>query len=456
MKPKSRSEAFEEYCIGLGIDLFPDHLAYFKRLVPKLTEEELGNFFVSGMEEESLFLLGKGYGEKYQVEIPASIEERLLELQPLPVRVTVDEAMKEKIIPIPWEYWKNREYLFPHSFTRREVIVQDIKKTGEKVVIIKRKVGSKIITYKTFISEGVSEKDQPKFGKMTDNLYKALVWSQKTQHHKSGFPAWTYVKLTDLLKLCDYTADEAKGKTFALAKNSLQTLSSTIYEIKDEKTGKVLEKENIINYKSSLKGQGFSYILNKDHLRLLTALSMGERGIKYVGYDTRLQLEGRKMGRQKKKIFEYLQELKGLPRRYPVSIKKIMVQVAGYKLKDVKEMQTQGRLSGILSPILEEAKERGFIAGYEYKSNGSKDLLDWKVQFTMQRKRRSHPVDLDLVEEIVTMLSEPLFEDDEKIKNRKRYVTSSMKKYGVQDIKNAFANSNSPEEFWKAVKALNN
>jgi len=457
MKDPDRFNNFKNYVFALKIDLSNEESSFFETLLSKLSEDEFGNFLVSGMDEETLFLLGKEHGEKYGIEIPESIENKIIEEQrSRSVPVTTDEALREEIIPIPWEYWKNLEYLFPHNFTRREVILQDIKKTKEKVLIIRRKAGSKIITYRTFIPEGVGDTDLPKFGELTDNLYKALIWAQKTQHHKSGFITWANVRLTDLLKLCGYHEEEAKGRTYFLAKRSLQTLAYTIYEIKDEKTGKILEIENIVSYKSKLKGQGFYYILNKDHLKLLTALSMGERGIKYLGYDTRLQLESRKIDKHKRKIFEYLLELKGYSRRYPVTIKKLLVKAAGYTLKEVKEMVAKGKLTDSISTVLREAVRMGYISDYEIVDHSKEDPLLWKIKFTAARRKRSHPVDHNLVEELIRWMTQPLFEDDTQIDRKRRYVINVIKKYGADPVREAFEQAKEgnrgPEMFWEIIK----
>jgi hypothetical protein len=378
------------------------------------------------------------------------------------VVVKAVDAMREDIAPIPWDFWKRRRILFPVKSSRKSDLGWVTLPTGERVVSTTADLGNKTVTHRGFIPAGISEKDLPKFGELTEKIYRASIFFQKAQVRQTNSVTWPHVTKADLLRVLGYKEEQTTrgGKILNLIDQAYMTLAYFTFEIKDKKTGIVEEVDHILSWRRDTEGHGFYFKLNDAHTGLILSLARGEKhGLAYAGIPIWLLRDD--MTDAKRGIFEELISLGGLTRPYPVFIKTILLKWAGLKAPVVKNMNSGAELSEYLLPILTEAQDKGLIKGYEYDLKSTRDgnPLNWKILFSFNYKKKHFAVDPDLLAAIMERWGQPtLFddrEDNEKMTEKRRsQFTAVMKKHGPGKISRLFEETKTEGEaaFWRYLK----
>lgn len=379
------------------------------------------------------------------------------------VHVKAAAAEAEEIAPVPYDYWKRLPMLFPKKSSRKAVMSWATLPSGELVVSTTADYGGKTVTYRGFIPSGVSEKDLPKFGELTNRIYKASIFFQKAQVQKTNNVAWPHVTKAELLKFLKYSDKEISrgGKIFKLIDQAYMTLAFFTFEIKDKRTGQVEEVDHILSWRRDMEGRGFYFKLNDDHTRLIMGLAQGRADAgRYVGLPLWLLREP--MPDARRGIFEALVSLGGLVRPYPVLIKTILREWAGMKEADVKKLSEEAKIAPFLSPVLEDAKGRGLIRSWEYERQSTKnrDALSWKIQFYFSAKQKTHAADPDLLAAMLELWGQAdLFTDPaeaEKRRKKKRDIfAATIKKHGAAAVRRIFEETKDAEDgenaFWRAL-----
>jgi len=378
------------------------------------------------------------------------------------VVVKAVDAMREDIAPVPWDYWKRRRFLFPVKSSRKADLGWVALPSGERVVSTTADFGNKTVTHRGFIPAGISEKDLPKFGELTERIYRASIFFQKAQVRQTNSVTWPHVTKADLLRVLGYNEDQTTrgGKILGLIDQAYMTLAYFTFEIKDKKTGRVEEVDHMLSWRRDTEGHGFYFKLNDAHTRLILSLARGEKlGLAYAGYPIWLLHED--MPDTKRGIFEELISLGGLRRPYPVFLKTILVKWAGLKESAVKNMSSGATISEYLIPIFNEAKDKGLIKDYSYElaSTRNPNPLNWKILFSFYYKRRQYPVDPDLLAAILEAWAQPMLFDKkistEKTTERRRaQLTAIIKKHGPGNISRVFEETKGQGEaaFWRCLK----
>jgi len=268
-------------------------------------------------------------------------------------------------IPIPWEYWEKRELLFPKKRkSRKELEIHQIKTTEETLIVQKQKIGNKSIAYRCFVPGLIPTEDLPRFGEMYKKLYLAMVYFQFALYRKTGKAYCPHITYPMLLEMAGYNTENKEH--INRAKKCVASLAMTVYSIKDEKSGRYEEVSNLISRKT-LEGQkGFSYKVNENHTELMKQIYNGNK-VRYLNYSPEI-LKG-KHEKKKLKALEYIMELQRLKKHYPTSLRKILVEKAGFTKKEIKE---HGGAFPLMNNIAMEAER--------------KNLLDWKIQLRFPRK----------------------------------------------------------------------
>mgnify|MGYP007068780597 FL=1 len=195
------------------------------------------------------------------------------------VVVKAVDAMREDVAPVPWDYWKRRRILFPIKSSRKSSLGWVSLPSGERVISTTADFGNKTVTHRGFIPAGVSEKDLPKFGDLTEKIYRASIFFQKAQVRQTNSVTWPHVTKADLLRVLGYNEDQTTrgGKILSLIDQAYMTLAYFTFEIKDKKTGLVDEIDHILSWRRDTEGRGFYFKLNDAHTRLILSLARGER-----------------------------------------------------------------------------------------------------------------------------------------------------------------------------------
>jgi len=380
------------------------------------------------------------------------------------VSVSAAEVQTVEKAPIPADIWKRRRILFPAKSTpKKKTVWATIPETGEKYVSFTAEYGGKIITHRGIVPADVEEKDLPKFGELTDRIYKASVFFQKAQIQKTDSVAWPYVSKAELLRALKFSEDriENPGKLSKLIDSAFMTLAFFTYEIKDKKTGEVESVAHILDWRRDLAGRGFYFKLNDDHTGLILALMRGERpGRHYIGYPQALLAD---VPKERRGIFEELVSLAGLKRPHPVFIRTILTKWAGLSIAEAKKKSSAG-IDQFLVPIFKEAIERDLIAGYnvEKKSMSNPNRLECKIEFSMPRRKKHHDVDADLLAAMMETWGPEasLFEAGDELEKRRaakrRQFAATIGKHGPATIRRHFDQAKADPEgealFWRLVE----
>lgn len=389
--------------------------------------------------------------EEFKIEFPAR------------VGVTADEAKGEDILPIPWKYWKNRGILFPKKAgPKHKRAIQKIEATGEHAITTAIDAGTKIITHRGFIPADVKEADLPKFGELTEKIYRAAVAFQKNQVRKTNNVAWPHVGKAELLKYLNYSQEEIGrgGRLFDLVDHAFWTLAFFTFEIKDKKSGQVEEIDHILSWRRDQAGSGFYFRLNDDHTRLILHLARGEqlegRYASLPAWIVRADIEKRRQG-----IFEGLISMGGLVRPYPVLIKTILKEWAGMKETEIKKMAEDGKLSAFIPPVLTEAIDKGLLKAWEWEKKSTSvpirkgtDYLNWKIQFFFFNKLRQYAIDADLLAAMMEAWGNALILPAAQVEKKKKQISAVMKKYGPGQIGRLFDQTKAEGEkaFWRELE----
>ncbi|MCX6566910.1 MAG: hypothetical protein NTW38_10915 [Candidatus Aminicenantes bacterium] len=378
------------------------------------------------------------------------------------VVVKAVDAMREDVAPVPWDYWKRRRFLFPIKSSRKASLDWVALPSGERVVSTTADFGNKTVTHRGFIPAGVSEKDLPKFGELTEKIYRASIFFQKAQVRQTNSITWPHVTKADLLRVLGYNEDQTTrgGKILGLIDQAYMTLAYFTFEIKDKKSGLVEAVDHILSWRRDTEGHGFYFKLNDAHTRLILSLARGEKlGLAYAGIPIWLLHED--IPDAKRGIFEELISLGGLKRPYPVFIKTILVKWAGLKEAAVNNMYSGATLSEYLLPILDDAKDRGLIKDYAYDLKSTRDAnpLNWKILFSFYYKKRQYAVDPNLLAAMMELWGQPsLFDNkstaEKTTEKRRAQLTAVIKKHGPGTISRIFDETKNDSEaaFWRYLK----
>lgn len=378
------------------------------------------------------------------------------------VVVKAVDAMREDVAPVPWDYWKRRRILFPIKSSRKSSLGWVSLPSGERVISTTADFGNKTVTHRGFIPAGVSEKDLPKFGDLTEKIYRASIFFQKAQVRQTNSVTWPHVTKADLLRVLGYNEDQTTrgGKILSLIDQAYMTLAYFTFEIKDKKSGLVEAVDHILSWRRDTEGHGFYFKLNDAHTRLILSLARGEKlGQAYAGIPIWLLHED--IPNAKRGIFEELISLGGLKRPYPVFVKTILVKWAGLKEAVVNDMSSRAAISDYLTPILLEAKDRGLIKDYAYdlKTTRTDNPLNYKILFGFHYKKRQYAVDAGLLAAMIELWDQPLLFDNkstaEKTSEKRRaQLTAVIKKHGPGTISRIFDETKNDGEaaFWRYLK----
>ena len=378
------------------------------------------------------------------------------------VVVKAVDAMREDVAPVPWDYWKRRRILFPIKSSRKSSLGWVSLPSGERVISTTADFGNKTVTHRGFIPAGVSEKDLPKFGDLTEKIYRASIFFQKAQVRQTNSVTWPHVTKADLLRVLGYNEDQTTrgGKILSLIDQAYMTLAYFTFEIKDKKSGLVEAVDHILSWRRDTEGHGFYFKLNDAHTRLILSLARGEKlGQAYAGIPIWLLHED--IPNAKRGIFEELISLGGLKRPYPVFVKTILVKWAGLKEAVVNDMSSRAAISDYLTPILLEAKDRGLIKDYAYdlKTTSTDNPLNYKILFGFHYKKRQYAVDAGLLAAMIELWDQPLLFDNkstaEKTSEKRRaQLTAVIKKHGPGTISRIFDETKNDGEaaFWRYLK----
>ena len=378
------------------------------------------------------------------------------------VVVKAVDAMREDVAPVPWDYWKRRRILFPIKSSRKSSLGWVSLPSGERVISTTADFGNKTVTHRGFIPAGVSEKDLPKFGDLTEKIYRASIFFQKAQVRQTNSVTWPHVTKADLLRVLGYNEDQTTrgGKILSLIDQAYMTLAYFTFEIKDKKSGLVEAVDHILSWRRDKEGHGFYFKLNDAHTRLILSLARGEKlGQAYAGIPIWLLHED--IPNAKRGIFEELISLGGLKRPYPVFVKTILVKWAGLKEAVVNDMSSRAAISDYLTPILLEAKDRGLIKDYAYdlKTTRTDNPLNYKILFGFHYKKRQYAVDAGLLAAMIELWDQPLLFDNkstaEKTSEKRRaQLTAVIKKHGPGTISRIFDETKNDGEaaFWRYLK----
>lgn len=378
------------------------------------------------------------------------------------VVVKAVDAMREDVAPVPWDYWKRRRILFPIKSSRKSSLGWVSLPSGERVISTTADFGNKTVTHRGFIPAGVSEKDLPKFGDLTEKIYRASIFFQKAQVRQTNSVTWPHVTKADLLRVLGYNEDQTTrgGKILSLIDQAYMTLAYFAFEIKDKKSGLVEAVDHILSWRRDTEGHGFYFKLNDAHTRLILSLARGEKlGQAYAGIPIWLLHED--IPNAKRGIFEELISLGGLKRPYPVFVKTILVKWAGLKEAVVNDMSSRAAISDYLTPILLEAKDRGLIKDYAYdlKTTRTDNPLNYKILFGFHYKKRQYAVDAGLLAAMIELWDQPLLFDNkstaEKTSEKRRaQLTAVIKKHGPGTISRIFDETKNDGEaaFWRYLK----
>ena len=370
--------------------------------------------------------------------------------------------MREDVAPVPWDYWKRRRILFPIKSSRKSSLGWVSLPSGERVISTTADFGNKTVTHRGFIPAGVSEKDLPKFGDLTEKIYRASIFFQKAQVRQTNSVTWPHVTKADLLRVLGYNEDQTTrgGKILSLIDQAYMTLAYFTFEIKDKKSGLVEAVDHILSWRRDTEGHGFYFKLNDAHTRLILSLARGEKlGQAYAGIPIWLLHED--IPNAKRGIFEELISLGGLKRPYPVFVKTILVKWAGLKEAVVNDMSSRAAISDYLTPILLEAKDRGLIKDYAYdlKTTRTDNPLNYKILFGFHYKKRQYAVDAGLLAAMIELWDQPLLFDNkstaEKTSEKRRaQLTAVIKKHGPGTISRIFDETKNDGEaaFWRYLK----
>lgn len=378
------------------------------------------------------------------------------------VVVKAVDAMREDVAPVPWDYWKRRRILFPIKSSRKSSLGWVSLPSGERVISTTADFGNKTVTHRGFIPAGVSEKDLPKFGDLTEKIYRASIFFQKAQVRQTNSVTWPHVTKADLLRVLGYNEDQTTrgGKILSLIDQAYMTLAYFTFEIKDKKSGLVEAVDHILSWRRDTEGHGFYFKLNDAHTRLILSLARGEKlGQAYAGIPIWLLHED--IPNAKRGIFEELISLGGLKQPYPVFVKTILVKWAGLKEAVVNDMSSRAAISDYLTPILLEAKDRGLIKDYAYdlKTTRTDNPLNYKILFGFHYKKRQYAVDAGLLAAMIELWDQPLLFDNkstaEKTSEKRRaQLTAVIKKHGPGTISRIFDETKNDGEaaFWRYLK----
>lgn len=439
----------------------------FSEWVRKLTPAAALEVWDHAMRERLIELSAPGSrGQLSEKEADAlrRIKDYLenFEIKDRRVVIKAADALGEDVAPIPWGYWKRRGILFPKKSSPKTAMTWTTLENGERVVSTTADIGNKVVTHRGFIPAGVSEKDLPKLGNLTTDIYRASVFFQKAQIRQTNSVTWPHVTKGELLKFLGYDEKQRTrgGKILELIDQAYQTLAFFTFEIKDKKTGQIEEVDHILSWRRDMEGRGFYFKLNDDHTRLILALARGEKiEGHYAGLPLWLLREN--MTPAKRGIFEELISLAGLQRPYPVFIKTILTKWAGLSEAEAKRKNSALALTEFLIPILNEAQDKGLIKGYAYDPRSARinNHLEWKILFSFHYKKKHYAVDPGLFAAMMELWGQPTLFDDreeaEKRREKKReQFTAIIKKHGAGQIGRIFEATKAEGEgaFWQKVK----
>jgi len=136
---------------------------------------------------------------------------------------------------------------------------------------------------------------------------------------------------------------------------------------------------------------------------------------------------------------------------------------AGLSIAEAKKKSSAG-IDQFLVPIFKEAIERDLIAGYnvEKKSMSNPNRLEWKIEFSMPRRKKHHDVDADLLAAMMETWGPEasLFEAGDELEKRRaakrRQFAATIGKHGPATIRRHFDQAKADPEgealFWRLVE----
>lgn len=283
---------------------------------------------------------------------------------------------------------------------------------------------------------------------------------------KQGTLSPSYTK-TDKLRSLGYTGKEG-GKILKLIEEIEKLLKFLTYDIIDKRKGRRY-KESLGSLYSHLeiREQGRNVIFNPT----LEPKTLGEdlpklinnqlKSISWVDY-SRI-IKDRDLNPQQRRLFGYLEGLKGYKTTKPKTARHLLLNIVGISQTYFKERPTYCH-KVLIDEGLEVAKAKPYLSLLDYRADykGSPlDIRKWTFQFTFESRedQKQEILPKTLVDKIVEWNCREVFGTKLKREKVRRMVENTIRAYGEEVVRTIFEKeiksySPYPKDFWAEIKKL--